>query len=200
MNNCYEVTNITLSDTHPIFNSHMNWPYDHGNVSIYERKNTFLRCSIPTSYFEGEPIHNIMVKYGLTAKIFMMEPGTLYNWHRDAWRHFAINLLLSDDPDYLTVFAHDYPPSERLENTKFMYAPITRLVYKPKTFHIFNAQVPHIAFNYSNTNRYLLTIAHYETEPVASYLGKEADSSMYFETVKDLASQGLICTPTENLK
>lgn len=200
MNNCYETTKIKLSENHPIFANHTRWGYDHGNVTAYNKKNTFLRCSIPTSYFEGEPIHDIMIKYGLTAKIFMMEPGTLYNWHRDAWRHLAFNLLLSDDPNYVTVFAHEYPVEKSLDLPQFMYTPITQLVYEPKTFYLFNAQVPHLAINHGSSNRYLLTIAHYETEPVPSYLGKEADSTIYYQTVKELADQGLICTPTENLK
>lgn len=191
-NDCYETTSLKLSVNHPIFTEHTTWDYKFGNVKIYDKKNTFLRCSLPTDYFVGEPIHDLMIEFNLTAKVFMMEPGTVYNWHRDAWRNVAFNLLLTDDPNYLTIFAHDHPAEEDLIVSKFMYAPITQVIYEPRTFHLLNSQKPHLAVQYSKVNRYLLTIANYEATPVASFYNRPADTSTYVNLVNTLTERGLI--------
>jgi hypothetical protein len=197
-NDCYETTALKLSVNHPIFKEHTSWDYKHTDIKLYSKRNTFLRYSLPTEYFEGEPIHDLMLEFNLTAKVFMMEPRTVYNWHRDAWRNIAFNLLLTDDPNYLTVFAHEHPDSEDLTVSKFMYSPITQVVYEPNTFHLLNSQKPHLAIQYSKVNRYLLTIANYETQPVDSFYGRPADSSSYVNFVNILSERGLIVNASSN--
>jgi hypothetical protein len=119
-NDCYETTALKLSANHPIFKEHTSWDFKHTDIKLYNKRNTFLRRSLPTEYFIGESIYDLMVEFNLSAKVFMMEPGTVYNWHRDAWRNVAFNLLLTDDPNYITVFAHDHPASEDLNVNKFI--------------------------------------------------------------------------------
>lgn len=191
-NGCYETTLFKLSENHPIFVEHTSWNYNHTDIKLYNKKNTFLRHSIPTKYFAGEPIYDLMKEFNLSAKIFMMEPGTVYNWHRDAWRNIAFNLLLTDDPSYLTIFAHEHPADEDLAVSKFMYTPITKLIYEPRTFHLLNSQMPHLAVQYGKVNRYLLTIANYGATPVDSFYDKPADFSEYNNLVNTLTARGLI--------
>lgn len=197
-NDCYETTSLRLSQTHPIFTEHTTWEYKHTDVKLYDKKNTFLRCSLPDEYFAGESIYDLMKEFNLSAKVFMMEPGTVYNWHRDAWRNFAFNLLLTDDPSYLTIFAHDHPADENLLVHKFMYAPITQVIYKPRTFHLLNSQKPHLAVQYGNVNRYLLTIANYGPAPVASFYNKPADSTDYINLVNTFSERGLLENASSN--
>jgi hypothetical protein len=178
-NDCYETTSLKLSVDHPIYQEHTTWDYKHTDIKLYNKRNTFLRRSLPTEYFAGEPIHDLMLEFNLTAKVFMMEPNTVYNWHRDAWRNVAFNLLLTDDPNYITIFAHDHPEHEDLSVSKFMYAPITQVKYEPYTFHLLNSQKPHLAIQYGTVNRYLLTIAKYEPTPVNSFYSKTADNVFY---------------------
>lgn len=192
-NGCFETTSIKLSDNNPIFTDHKNWDYEHKEVTLYDTKNTFLRCSVPTEYFEGEPMYDLMKEYNLGAKIFKMDPGTVYNWHRDVWRNYAFNLLLTDDSDYLTIFAHDHPAEQDLSPSKFMYVPITQVVYEPKTFHLLNARKPHAIVNYSKTTRYLLTVASWLQHPVVSIHNK-VDPAEYINMVNTLDGRGLIVT------
>ena len=190
--NCHITTSLTLSKNHPIFKEHTQWDYKHTESNLYKKENTFLRCSVPTEYFAGEQIYDLMQEYDLKAHIFMTEPGTVYNWHRDAWRNFSFNLLLTDDSNYLTCFAYDHPDNEDLNVLKFIYAPITQVIYKPRTFHLFNSQKPHIAIQYSKVNRYILTISNVTKTPVASFYNMPADSTGYINMVKSLNERGLI--------
>ena len=191
-NNCFEKLNLHLSNNHPIWAEHLNYDYGHVDVRLYSEKKTFLRYSLPDDYFKGEAIYEVMQQYKLKAKIFLMEPGYLYNWHRDAWRNIAFNMLLTDDPNYILAFAHTYRPAQIIDPNKFMYSPFTSLRYEPNTLYLLNSQIPHLVFNYGTVNRYLLTIAHYESQPVPSYFQKPADQTSYVATVTDLDSKGLI--------
>ena len=197
-NNCFEKLNLKLSTNHSIFNEHLTFDYGHVDVRLYSENNTFLRYSLPDDYFKGEAIYEVMQQYKLKAKIFLMEPGYLYNWHRDAWRNIAFNMLLTDDPNYILAFAHTYRPAQIIDPNKFMYSPFTSLRYEPNTLYLLNSQIPHLVFNYGTVNRYLLTIAHYESQPVPSYFQKPADQTSYVATVTDLNSKGLIANASSN--
>lgn len=197
-NNCFETTTLKLSENHPIFTEHTTWDYGHTDIKLYNKKNTFLRHSLPIEYFNGEPIYDLMKEYNLNAKVFMMEPGTVYNWHRDAWRNVAFNLLLTDDPNYLTIFAHEHPINEDLTVTKFMYTPMTQIIYEPRTFHLLNSQKPHLAIQYGKINRYLLTIANYSKIPVDSFYARPANFSEYNDLVNALTARGLIANASSN--
>lgn len=191
-NNCFRKLELHLSTTHPIWQEHLTFDYGHVDIKNYDSANTFLRANLPIKYFEGEPIYDLMVKYSLSAKIFLIQSQWQYNWHRDAFRSTAFNLLLTEDPEYLTLFAHTHSADKETDIKNFTYSPTTRLIYEPNTFYLINAQVPHIAINYSKVDRYVLTIARYEKEPLPSFFGKPVSSASYDGTVADLINQGLI--------
>ena len=197
-NKCFEKLNLHLSNNHSLFTEHLTFDYGHVDVRLYSENNTFLIYSLPNDYFKGEAIYDLMQEYNLKAKIFLMEPGYLYNWHRDAWRNIAFNMLLTNDPNYILAFAHNYQIDQPVEPTKFMYSPFTSLRYEPNTLYLLNSQIPHTVFNYGTINRYLLTIAHYEGEPVPSYFQKSANQISYITTVADLANKGLIANASSN--
>jgi len=198
-NNCFEKLNITLPKDHPIFTDHLNYNYQHVDVKLYDSSRTFLRHSLPADYFKGEPIHDLMKKYNLGAKIFLIAPGWFYNWHRDGFRMLSFNLLLTDDDDYLTLFAHEYPKEMQVNIAQFTHQQFSRLEYTPQTFYLLNAQIPHMAINYSKKNRYVLTLATFSKTPTATLLGGPADFTPYNNLVSDLAQQGLIADASSNL-
>jgi hypothetical protein len=191
-NNCFRELKLGLSETHPIWTEHLTFDYGHVDIKNYDKANTFLRANLSLKYFENEPVYEIMVKYGLSAKIFLIQSQWQYNWHRDAFRSTAFNLLLTDDPEYLTLFAHTHSPDKETDIKNFTYSPTTRLIYRTNTFYLINAQIPHIAINYSSVDRYVLTIAKYEKDPLPSFFGKPVDLTSYDKTVADLTTQGLI--------
>lgn len=192
MNNCFEKLNISLSAENKLFSEYESFTYDYANVKEYERERTFLRCSLPFSYFENEPIGELMKKKNLTAKIFLIQSSHLYNWHRDAFRYMSFNMMLSNNPEYLTLFADRYPTDQNIDTRKFMYTPVTRLVYEPRVFYMLNSQVPHIAINYGITNRYLLTIGKFEKDPIPPFYSGTTDSTNYIDAVNELKNSNLI--------
>ena len=191
-NNCFEKLNIGISKDHPIWKDHLTYDYGHVDVESYDRNKTFLRASLPADYLKDEPIYELMVKYNLTAKIFLIQSEWQYNWHRDAFRKVAFNLLLTEDDDYLTLFAHKYPTDKGVEIQNFIYNPTTRLIYDSNKFYLLNSQIPHIAINYSKVDRYVLTIAKYEKDPLPTFYGKPANLTTYENTTNELRSMGLI--------
>lgn len=197
-NGCFEKLNITLPKDHPIFTDHLNYNYQHVDVQLYDSNRTFLRHNLTADYFKGEPIYDLMKKYNLGAKIFLIESEYQYNWHRDAWRMWSFNLLLTDDDDYLTLFAHEYPKEINLDITQFTYQRFSRLKYEPQTFYLLNAQIPHMAINYSKKNRYVLTLAAFSKTPTTTLLGGPADFTSYNNLVSDLDQQGLIANASSN--
>ena len=198
MNNnyCHEKLNFKLSANNPLLAEYKNLYCDHIEVvkNLYSSKDTFKQCTVPMHYFEKEPIGEIIKKYNLTPKLFLIESKYAYNWHRDAFRFMTINMSLGESQDYLVAFSHDYPHDTdgHLKLNKFTYKPITNLVYDPRSFYVFNTQIPHITINYGDTDRYVLTIAKFMDTPVPSFFNEQADQSHYFKFVEDLKSQNLV--------
>jgi hypothetical protein len=191
-NNCFEKLEIGIDKNHPIWDEHLTYDYGHVEIKSYDTNKTFLRTNLPKDYFKNEPIYELMIKYNLTAKIFLIQSQWQYNWHRDAFRKIAFNLLLTDNPEYLTLFAHTYPTNQKTNIENFIYSPTTRLTYEYNKFYLLNSQIPHIAINYSNIDRYVLTIANFEKEPVPTFYGESANFSFYKNIVTELTEQGLI--------
>ena len=193
-NNCFEKINIRLSDTNKLYTELKNFEYRHTEVpqKIYEAARTFKRCEVPIDYFENEPIKDLMLKYKLEAKIFLVESNHFYNWHRDTFSYNAFNMLLHGDDNYLTLFSHKTLPSEKLILTDFIYKPMTRLIYEPGYFYLLNSQIPHMVVNYGEVNRYILTLASYENKALGAWYGENANYSKYDEMVKELKEINLI--------
>ena len=197
-NNCFEKVNIKLSDTNRLYTEFSTFDYKHTEVpqKIYEPARTFKRSEVPIDYFENEPIKELMLKYNLVAKIFLVEAEHFYNWHRDTFRYNAFNMLLQGDDDYLTLFSHKTPassPRQDILNLKdFVYKPMTRLIYEPGYFYLLNSQIPHMIVNYGKKNRYLLTLANYENKALDTFYGEMADYTKYHAVVQELKQSNLI--------
>lgn len=162
MPECFKKLKLRLSANSALRADFKKWNYHQVNVD-YPSQSTFLRSEVPVEYFSDQPeLMQVINDNKMDAKVFLLEPGTVYNWHRDAYRYAPLNCIIDGDSDYLVLFDHTY--SAR----KFSYFPATRLIYDESKFYMFNAQVPHCAINYGNTPRYLLTIASYSREMVST--------------------------------
>lgn len=185
----YETLNVWLPEELPLYQKYKDLNYKQVDTGYYEIDKTFIRAALSIREFESAPVlYDLMQKYKMMAKIFMLEPNTTYNWHADAFRFVAFNCLLTpDDDNYLTLFCNDISRFESL------YFKTKRLVYEPRRFYLFNTQVPHIVTNYSDKARYLLTIAPYVAEKIPND-GKaiNRDFSYFLNLVNELKEQGLI--------
>jgi len=86
-----------------------------------------------------------------TALYYRFPAMSTYNWHTDRDRNCSINFLLTDNPNYLTVFREP-------TNNRIIYN-IRVCDYTPLQPVLFNTQVTHSVTNYSNQERYILTVA-----------------------------------------
>jgi hypothetical protein len=193
--NCYEKLNLWLSDDNPIYEDCKTLNYDYVDAKLFKGRDTFLRAPPTVEHFKNEPkLVEIMKKYGLMPQVFLLEPNTVYNWHVDAFRYFAINCLLSDDDDYLTIFINDLKYVSR----QHQYFPATRLKYEPRRFYILNSHVPHFVANYSDKPRHMLTIAQITKNRVSNPENPaKSDFSHFLNMVSDLREMGLV-GDTEN--
>ena len=178
MNNCYYKLNLKLSEDNPLLKDFKDMDYHYANVpKFYGRDETnqdvkptatFKRAVVPRSYFENDPVIELIELFNLDIKIFLVESEHIYNWHRDVYRYAAFNMMLGGDEDYLVMFSHGYPEKRfpTLTYKDYAYFPYTRLIYEPRNFYLFNGQIPHMVVNHGKTNRYLLTMAEFVNEPV----------------------------------
>jgi hypothetical protein len=176
---CFKKLTIGLPDDHKIFKEYLNFDYGQVEVpnKIYDKSKTFKQYEIPDGYFDDCSLGEIIKDLNLRASIFLIEGNHFYNWHRDAWRNFTINLTLNYDSDYLVLFAHDANQTEPAG--LMMYEPYTELKYDYKKFVLLNTQVPHITITQGPVNRYLLTVAHYSGEPSNSLKKLKSDFSEF---------------------
>jgi hypothetical protein len=195
MNNCFEKLNIKLSPDNKLFEDCKEFEYIQV-VNHVGKKNTFPQFVLKDykRYFHNEPILKIIEKYNLEPKLFQIEPGWFYNWHRDGFRHAAFNLPLSRDDDYLVLFAHEFPnynkPQITLEG--YSYFPTTRIQYEQDTLYLVNTQIPHCSINFGTEPRYLLTMAEFTNYVVDSAKNNEPDIPYYTALVDKLVFDGFI--------
>lgn len=120
----------------------------------------FIR--LPNSYvLNNSTLSKINEQWELVPLIIKMPPNTSYNWHVDAERSFAINLLLNNHSQSHTTFLTDSTLQSSINN-------ITELVYEPQTLYLFNVQEQHAVLNL-NHNRYLLSFTFKNHRSVVPY-------------------------------
>ena len=90
--------------------------------------------------------------------IIAMKPFNNYDWHTDGNRGVSVNMLLSHTKSYC-FFG---------EQVDYINKNFCELDYSPKTFYIFNTQMPHCVFNF-NSYRYLFSIEFKEHKDKLSY-------------------------------
>lgn len=194
---CFKDINIELSTDSKIFKEYKNFDYQHRDISAALNRDrlatdvvvssTFKRVSLPKNYFEGEEIDRFIKEFNLNIKIFLIEPGYVYNWHRDAYRYLSFNCMLGGDDDYLVLFSHEYP-----DRLRYSYFPATRLIYSPRKFYALNSQILHISINFGKEPRYLLTLAEYEDNPLEYQKTNITDYDFYEAAKEKLKNLGYI--------
>lgn len=127
--------------------------YFWNNISSFSWNKYFAfdAAELPVNFIlENEPI---LAKINAFSKIdklgvLLVRKNTVYNWHKDAYRGVAINLLLSTEHDSHCLFTRDWVST---------VSDTVELKYKPDTFYIFNNQCPHMVVN-TDQDRYLFSV------------------------------------------
>lgn len=88
-------------------------------------------------------------KIDFAGHVFKMLPNKFYDWHRDAERKTAINILLNTD-------SHSYLLFTPMRNSDI--CDFIELKYKPDTFYVINTKMEHMVVNFEQT-RYILSIS-----------------------------------------
>ena len=120
----------------------------------------FMALKVPEEILDEEPLLvELAKKRKFHAGLLRMEPNTCYNWHMDTDRQVGLNMLVLDDGDSKCVFAAGYCG---------IVVPIRELKYKEFTYYVFNTQIPHTVYNFSEP-RYLFTLEFCEEDKNLSY-------------------------------
>ena len=119
----------------------------------------FMALPVPVEILDDEPLLvDLAKKRKFHAGILRMDPNSCYNWHVDTDRHVALNMLVCDDGNSKCIFAANYG----------LVMPITELKYKEFTYYIFNTQIPHTVYNFSEP-RYLFSLEFLEEDRGLTY-------------------------------
>lgn len=112
------------------------------------------RSIMTLSSFEDTPFcKDLKQKFGeVTARYYKFSALSVYDWHRDVARKCGINFLLNDVVETTTLFRNNTDKISRLQ------FPVTKCVYKLYTPMLFNTNVDHCVINYSNHDRFILTV------------------------------------------
>lgn len=100
-------------------------------------------------YLKDKFFQDLSLKFNYVVGIFKLNPFTCYKWHTDKHRGVVINMLLTPDARSNCIFETSKIDSQ--------YSNIIELKYKPNTYYLLDAQIPHEVTNYEDT-RYLLSI------------------------------------------
>lgn len=124
-------------------------------------------CSFNQSTF----MKKLNQRFGSTrADYLKFTPCSYYHWHADILRNCAINVLIEEVPDSVTIF------KEQITRLSFNTMVCD---YVPRQFVLFNTSVPHCVINSNKTKtRHILTI----TLPKAVTFEELKD---YFATTSD---------------
>jgi hypothetical protein len=202
MNECFTKLSLGLSPSNPLFEDCKTFDYGHVDVTKNQGKEgrvthdvaisaTFKQHKVPQNYFENEPILELIQEFNLYPRILLIEPGYIYNWHRDVYRATAFNLMLTQDDQYLVMFAHEHK-KDSLMPRDYVYFPYTRLTYEPNQFYLLNTQIPHNSINYGTESRYVLSMGYYELNPLITK--GPITSDHYYSTVDKLKEKHLVDT------
>jgi hypothetical protein len=105
-----------------------------------------------STFQETEFCYNLLKEFGYVKSLYLrMPPHTVYDWHTDLERKCAINFLLTDDPDCLTLFR------EPIDNNRLLYN-IKKCNYTLLQPTVFNTTISHCIINHSDNFRHLLTV------------------------------------------
>ena len=110
--------------------------------------NAFMARRLPEEIYLKEPfIKKLANKYNLLVGVLFMYPHQVYNWHTDGNRRCGINMLLSESPSHC-LFSR---------NSQLTNSDTLELQYQPKTYYVFNTDIPHMVVNL-HAPRYLFSV------------------------------------------
>lgn len=124
----------------------------------------------PSERFINDPFmlklaHRARFKVG----ILKGPPKSCYDWHDDnPARNYTLNLLLNPEIDSKCVFSKDRMDKQDQairdgilthKNLPFVgIIDICELKYQPRKFYLFNTKIDHVVFNFSDEERYLISL------------------------------------------
>lgn len=138
--------------------------YDHllafaMGAGTWQRYHNFDAIQVPFDIAYADPIlYMLGMQHKLAVGILRLDPYTTYDWHVDGRRGVCVNMLLNDVPSHCLFSTQQNEATHRF----------TELQYKPKTYYVFNNQVPHMVINFGQS-RYLLSIEFEEDKDALTY-------------------------------
>lgn len=127
--------------------------------SKWERYHNFDAIQVPFDLAFSDPVlYKLGMQHKLAVGILRLDPYTTYDWHVDGRRGVCVNMLLNDvKSNCLFEVGHDEATHTFLE-----------LKYAPKTYYVFNNQVPHMVTNFAQS-RYLMSVEFAEGKDELTY-------------------------------
>jgi len=125
----------------------------------WQRYHNFDAIQVPFDIAFSDPIlYMLGMQHKLAVGILRLDPYTTYDWHVDGRRGVSINMLLNDvKSSCMFEVGHDEATHTFLE-----------LKYTPKTYYVFNNQVPHMVINFAES-RYLMSVEFVEGKDELTY-------------------------------
>ena len=121
-------------------------------AGTWEKYHGFDAVQVPFDLVFSDPVlHTLGMQHRLAVGILRLDPYTTYDWHVDGKRGVCVNMLLND------VKSHCLFEVEKDEATR----SFLELKYAPKTYYVFNNQVPHMVTNFAQS-RYLMSVEFVE--------------------------------------
>lgn len=129
------------------------------SVGEWKKYSNFDAIQVPFDLAFGDPIlYMLGMQHKLAVGILRLDPYTTYDWHTDDRRGVSVNMLLND------VKSNCMFEVERDEASR----TFLELKYAPKTYYVFNNQVPHMVTNFAQS-RYLMSVEFAEDKDALTY-------------------------------
>ena len=107
----------------------------------------------PSRFFKTKFCQDLSKEFGEIRTNFIKNgPMTVYDWHRDLDRKVAINFLLAEAPNSLTLFRDKEYGVDRMRYN------IEVCSYTPRKPVIFNTTIQHTVINYNDQPRFILSL------------------------------------------
>ncbi len=104
-------------------------------------------------FFQSPFCQELSKEFGeIKTNFIKNNPMTTYDWHRDIDRKVAINFLLAEAPNSLTLFRDKEYGVDRMRYN------IDVCTYTPRKPVIFNTTIQHTVINYNDRPRFILSL------------------------------------------
>lgn len=117
-------------------------------TDTWERYHNFDAIQVPFDLVFSDPVlYMLGMQHRMAVGILKLNPYTTYDWHVDGRRGVCVNMLLNDvKSNCIFEVGSDEATHQFIE-----------LKYLPKTYYLFNNQVPHMVINFAQP-RYLMSV------------------------------------------